>query len=105
MDVDAKVKQRLGPEQWQAVMDQQRSSGQSAVAYCGEHGLSIWQFRYWKKRLSASSEGSIGFSRVHIAAPVPPVQLWIEVGSWRVGVGAGFEEATLRRVLSVLDKP
>ncbi len=105
MDGDEKVNQRLGPEQWQAVMDRQRSSGQSAVAYCREHGISIWQFRYWKKRLSLSSGGNIGFSRVQVAAPAPSVQLWIEIGSWRVGVGAGFDEATLRRVLSVLEKP
>ncbi len=105
MDGNENGVQRLGAEQWQTVMDRQRSSGQSAVAYCREHGLSIWQFRYWKKRLSLSSEGGIGFNRVHVAAPASPLQLWIEVGPWRVGVGAGFEEATLRRVLSVLEQP
>ena len=105
MDGNEKVKQRLGQSDWQDVLACQVSSGMPATVYCREHGISIWQFRYWKKRLSSSSEGRSGFSRVHVATPAPPVQLWIEVGSWRVGVGAGFEESTLRRVLSVLDKP
>lgn len=105
MDGDAKVKQHLGQSDWQVLLERQMSSGMPATVYCREHEVPIWQFRYWKKRLSLSSEGSTGFSRVHVAAPSSPVQLWIEVGSWRVGVGAGFEESTLRRVLSVLDKP
>lgn len=105
MDGNEKAEQRLGRSDWQALVERQISSGMAATVYCREHGISIWQFRYWKKRLSSSPEGGEGFCRVRVADTAPSVQLWIEVGSWRVGVGAGFEEATLRRVLSVLDTP
>lgn len=105
MDGNENVKQRLGRSDWQEVLERQVSSGLPATVYCREHGISIWQFRYWKKRLSSSSSGSIGFSRVHVATPASSAHLWIEAGSWRVSVGAGFDEATLRRVLSVLEKP
>jgi putative transposase len=38
--------------QWQALVDQWQSSGQSAVRFCEEHGVGYASFCNWRKRLS-----------------------------------------------------
>ena len=45
------------PEQWQALVDQQRDSGLSAPQFCKQEGIGYASFCNWRKRLSAPSTG------------------------------------------------
>lgn len=57
-------RQRYSAEQWQQLIEQQASSGQSQVAFCAAHGLSTTTFQHWKRRLrdelTASSPSAAG---------------------------------------------
>jgi hypothetical protein len=50
------------PEQWQALVDQQRDSGLSAMPFCKQENIGYASFCNWRKRLSdglvADSAGS-----------------------------------------------
>lgn len=39
------------PEQWQNLVDQQRSSGLSAVQFCKQEDIGYASFCHWRKRL------------------------------------------------------
>jgi len=43
------------PEQWQALVDQQRDSGLSAPQFCKQEGIGYASFCNWRKRLSDQS--------------------------------------------------
>ncbi|WP_300499690.1 IS66 family insertion sequence element accessory protein TnpB [Marinobacter sp.] len=43
------------PEQWQALVDQQRTSGLSAPQFCKQENIGYASFCNWRKRLSDPS--------------------------------------------------
>ena len=55
------------PEQWQALVDQQRASGLSAPQFCKQEKIGYASFCNWRKRLSdpstdeSSGPGEAGF--------------------------------------------
>ncbi|XOZ34858.1 IS66 family insertion sequence element accessory protein TnpA [Halomonadaceae bacterium KBTZ08] len=48
------MSKRRTPDQWQALVDQQRNSGLSAVQFCQQQGIGYASFCNWRKRLSES---------------------------------------------------
>ena len=40
---------------WRGLVSDQVASGKSVAAFCREHGLRVWQFYEWKKRLLGSA--------------------------------------------------
>ena len=51
------------PEQWQALVDQQRDSGLSASKFCKQENIGYASFCNWRKRLSdPSTNDSAGSS-------------------------------------------
>ena len=55
------------PEQWQALVDQQRDSGLSAPQFCKQENIGYASFCNWRKRLSdpstndSAESGEAGF--------------------------------------------
>ncbi len=85
-------------------------SGESVRGYCRSRGLSEAGFHFWKRELkrreasSVSSTGVAGFAEVQVA---PAHEALIEIavsGAHRIQVHPGFDEATLLRVLAVLER-
>lgn len=115
--------------QWREHVEAQAASGVSAAAYCRRHGLHARSFYRWRRIFAAGAQqgvdaqASIGprepecgspdpvFAEVRLGAPT--VSAWtacgpgdLEVvvrGERRVRVGPGFDEATLRRVVTALE--
>lgn len=64
-------------QEWAERLKAQQASGQSAAAFCREHGLTEWAFSYWKRKLrkqsgtevSVASRPSGRFSRVEFVQP------------------------------------
>jgi hypothetical protein len=95
---------------WRELISEQRQSGKSVAAFCGERSLRAWQFYEWKKRLR--EHRSAKFVEVKIAAapelarPAEARSSSIEI---RLGQGRslvvlpGFEATHLRALLAVLE--
>ena len=94
---------------WRGLVSEQEASGQSAASFCRDHGLRIWQFYEWKKRLRPSEAAP--FIAVEVASteavstqpgPMSGVEIRHRRG-WSVIVEPGFDASHLRRLLAVLE--
>lgn len=95
---------------WMELVLEQGRSGQSVSAYCREHGLRLWQFYEWKKRLRDSDAPK--FVEVAVKPPAEIAQQRSRQGSaievrlrsgHSVVVERGFDASHLRALLLVLE--
>ena len=96
---------------WRDQLRRQEASGLSVCAYCKSHGLSSWSLYEWRRRLRVAAErggakfAEVGLAGSCVARGVDAVGSGVEVivrDAVRVSVAAGFDEATLVRVVRAL---
>jgi transposase len=94
--------------QWRRRIDQWRVSGLSVRAFCARHGLATASFYNWRRvlhRRPAAEQPT--FVPVQVVAEAVPAQTSalevILTDGRRVRVAPGFDPATLRRLLAVLE--
>ena len=115
-----RVKERF----WRRVVRQWRQSGQTVRDFCDAHGLAEPSFYAWRRTLAqrdrqerretrpaasrpADRNGQAElptFVPVHVT-PATAVPLELVLGQRVVRVPAGFDAATLRQLLAVLEGP
>jgi transposase-like protein len=99
---------------WRELLSEQQESGKSIAGFCRDHGLPVWQFYEWKKRLrSAEAEPFVAVEVVASAAvaaaasqatvPSTPIEIRL-CGGRSLLVGPDFEASHLRRLLQVLEQ-
>ena len=91
---------------WRGHVDAWASRGQSLAGYCLEHGLSEGSFYYWRKKLEkveTCSGAAASFVELELAPPGDAALEVVLAHGRRVQVHPGFDEATLARVVSVLE--
>ena len=94
--------------QWRRRIDQWRVSGLSVQAFCARHGLAPATFYNWRRVLERrAAEQPVAFVPVQVAADAVPAQasaLEVVLTDGRaVRIAPGFDAATLRRLLAVLE--
>jgi hypothetical protein len=93
--------------QWRRRIDQWRESRLSVRAFCAQHGLSPASFYHWRRVLARRAAEQPVFVPVQVVADAMPVQasaLEVVLADGRaVRVAPGFDAATLRRLLAVLE--
>ena len=109
---------REGRIVWERRVEALLRSRQSAVRFADEIGVSVHTLRYWKRMLDLESRELEGRGRVPTseapttflevsAAMVEPASQAMEIvfdDGTTVRVPPGFDEASLRRVLSILGR-
>jgi transposase len=95
---------------WRQRLREWHASGLTVRAFCERHGLAEPSFYAWRRLLQQRQAEVAAFVPVHIVPDeAPPPAGAVEVllpGNRSVRVSAGFDAATLRQVLAVLeDKP
>src|SRR5215831_13901139 len=94
--------------QWRRRIDQWQASGLSVRAFCAQHGLASASFYNWRRVLQrrAATEQP-AFVPVQVVSDAVPTQTSaLEVvltGGRTVRVAPGFNAATLRQLLAVLE--
>lgn len=104
---------------WRRVMRRWRRSGLSVRGYCLEHGLAVSAFYFWRRTI-AERDRQVNRQRHHgprrrPRRAGPPLFLPLQVASASVleivlgpgrvvRVPAGFDPATLRQLLAVLEE-
>jgi transposase-like protein len=95
---------------WRGLVSEQKRSGQSVAAFCGERGISAPQLFAWRKRLNQA--GMEQFVAVQVVGAGGPPQspaatsraIEIRLGDGRsMMVEPGFDAAHLRALLAVLE--
>jgi transposase len=117
---------RTNRAEWAKRVERWKDSGLSAKEYAAETGLKASTLSYWRWRLGSNADrerrkrkaagkareavavaGLSGrFVELEAAAPVPAQQPLLELvlsGGLRVRVAAGFDEATLTRLVRAVE--
>jgi hypothetical protein len=94
--------------QWRRWIDQWRASGLSVQAFCARHDLAPARFYHWRRVLERrAAEEPAAFVPVQVVADAVSAQasaLEVVLTDGRaVRIAPGFDAATLRRLLAVLE--
>jgi hypothetical protein len=105
----AKARDERKERQWRRWIDQWRASGLSVLAFCNRHGLASASFYNWRRVLERRAAEGPAFVPVQVVAEsdVVPAQASaleeVLVDGRAVWVAPGFDAATLRHLLAVLE--
>ena len=93
--------------QWRRWIGDWQASGQSVRAFCERRGLTVASFYAWRRVLERRAAEKAAFVPVQVVADAVPAQasaLEVVLTDGRaVRVAPGFDAATLRQVLAVLE--
>ena len=102
-----KARDERKARQWHRRIEQWRSSGLSVRAFCARHGLTTASFYNWRRVLERRAADQVVFAPVQVVADAFPTQtsaLEVVLTDGRVvRVTPGFDAATLRQLLAVLE--
>ena len=93
---------------WMAHVQQWRESGLGKTRYCRENGLALSTFQYWVTKSGPSSGGESASIPALVplsftfASKSPSIGLMVS-NRYAMDIPANFDEATLARLLSVLE--
>ena len=109
---EGRIHRRRSHAQWRALVSAFEGSVQSLRLFCAEQGIAISTFRHWLARLKGATASAAppGLSPGARLVPVevldePPTDSGVVViagGGVRIEITAGFDGATLKRVLATL---
>jgi transposase len=95
-------------QQWQQWIQQWQSSGLSVRAFCARHRLAEPRFYAWRRQLRQRQRPGTDFVPVRVLAQTEPAaEDGLEVvlaDGRRLRVRPGFDAATLRRLVAVLEE-
>jgi hypothetical protein len=93
--------------QWRRWISQWQTSGLSVRDFCARHGLAIAGFYHWRRMLERRADEEVLFAPVQVVADTASAQtsdLEVVLADGRVvRVAPGFDAATLRQLLAVLE--
>ena len=93
--------------QWRRWIAQWRTSGLSVPAFCARHRLATASFYAWRRTLDRRAADKAAFVAVHVVADAPPAPAnpleLVLAGGRTLRVAPGFDAATLRALLAVLE--
>ena len=93
--------------QWRRWLREWRASRLSVRAFCDRHGLTVASFYAWRRVLERRAAEKAAFVPVQVVADAVPAQasaLEVILADGRtVRVAPGFDAATLRQLLAVLE--
>ena len=92
---------------WRHRIAEWRASGLSVRAFCGQRGLATPSFYHWRRVLERRAPEKAAFVPVQVVADTVPVQTstleLVLIDGRTVRVAPGFDAATLRQLLAVLE--
>jgi hypothetical protein len=93
---------------WQEQIDQQLQSKMSQAQYCDQNGLKLSQFTYWKYKNSKKAADDVTFVPVPFTGFRPSATggtslNLITTTGHRIEVCPGFDPATLKQLIAVLE--
>ena len=102
-----RVRDERKERQWRRWISQWRTSGLSVRAFCARHGLATASFYNWRRVVQRRAAEKAAFVPVQVVADaVTDRASTLEVvlaGGRAVRVAPGFDAATLRQLLAVLE--
>ena len=95
-------------QEWRRRLRDWRRSGLSVSAFCRRYGVTQNRLYAWRRILAERDAEPAAFIPVHVLAENTSLDGTLEVllaGGRRLRVPKGFDAATLRQLLAVLEEP
>jgi transposase-like protein len=103
-----KARDESKERRWRWLIEEWRDSGTTVRAFCEQHGVSEPSFYAWRRKLAQRDAQAPTFVPVRVVADEPPAKAGgldlVLPGQRTLRVGPGFDAATLRRLLAVLEE-
>jgi hypothetical protein len=102
-----KTRDERKEQEWRRWIGEWQASGLSVRAFCERRRLAAHRFYYWRRVLEQHVAEKAAFVPVQIVAdafPPPTSALELVLHGRIVRVGPGFDAATLRQLLTVLEE-
>lgn len=99
---------RRKEQHWRRWIQQWQASGLTVRAFCARHALAVPSFYAWRRQLQHREAAAPAFVPVHVVpdegpSPAPSLEV-VLAGGRRLRVTPGFDPATLRQLLAVLEE-
>ena len=95
-------------QQWRRWIQQQQESGLSVRAFCARHDLAEASFYGWRREIQRRDAAVGAFMPVSVVAEEQAIFACcfevVLVGGRKLRVAPGFDAATLRQLLAVLEE-
>lgn len=90
---------------WKAHIEAWQSSGYSLAEYAQHHNLVYHRLIYWKTKLKNEQTKTLSFVPVPLQTQPENIPLTLNVQNdrFRIEIGAGFCDTTLRKLLTTLE--
>ena len=101
-----KTRDERKEQEWRRWIGEWQASGLSVGAFCERRGLATHGFYYWRRVLERRAAGKATFVPVQVVAEASPAltsALELVLNGRIVRVAPGFDAATLRQLLTVLE--
>jgi len=101
-----KTRDERKEQEWRRWIGEWRASGLSVRAFCERRGLATHRFYYWRRVLERRPVEKAAFVPVQVVADTFPAQtsaLELVLHGRIVRVAPGFDAATLRQLVTVLE--
>jgi hypothetical protein len=102
-----KIRDERKEQQWRGWIGEWRASGLSGREFCERRGLATHRFYHWRRVLERRAAEKAAFVPVQVVADAFPAQVsaleLVLVHGRIVRVAPGFDAATLRQLLAVLE--
>jgi hypothetical protein len=103
-----RIRDERKEQQWRRWISKWRDSGLSVRDFCARHGLATPSFYAWRRTLERRAADQADFVPVHVVADTPLAQAsaleLVLADGQIVRVAPGFDAATLRRLLTALER-
>jgi hypothetical protein len=99
------INRRRSGSEWQAIISEQKSSGQTAAAYCRKHGISEKSFynRRGKMRLAAVKPAPKSFIEIRSDQEFSSRPLTLHIpGGYRLDVPRGADGTHVKAIVTAL---
>jgi len=103
------TKREINRRRWLAHIDSWKRSRLTQTAFCQQHGLGLASFRRWRaiamRKGKPADSSVVTFLPVNVVEPGAADLTVVINDSLRIEIPVGFDLATLRQVVQVLQAP
>jgi hypothetical protein len=88
---------------WKTLVETLLQSGKSYKDFCKEHNIQVYQLQYWVHKDKPKRVESSSFAKVEIKRESANSMMKVWIRSVAIEIPIDFDEASLRRVIQVVD--
>lgn len=96
------MKQKMTPDKWMKLVDDQKRSGLSAAEFARQNKLNPSTFQYWCKKVKDSSNGNVKLVKVSPKLKVVAEPTLLMINNFKIEIPADISSMKIAKIISVI---